>query len=151
VKDTVCSLRILPVLEVGEDALWWGWIYSGPFADCQASGVLLRAHSDTLEETQGDHADRQVTTPVADERQRDAGNRHKPHGHSNVHEDVEQEDGSDADGDQDSEAVSGDCRQVQHTSDKHEEQPDQQEPSDEAGPLRKVGEDKVGVVLRQEA
>src|ERR671916_374719 len=119
--------------------------------ESQASGILLRAHRDALEEAQGDHANHQVAAPVADERERDTGDRHEPHRHPYVDEDVKEEDGGDAGGDEDAEAVPGDGRDVEDPPDENEEQPQEQEAPDEASPFGQVGEDKVGVVLRQEA
>src|SRR5918994_3844234 len=119
--------------------------------ESQASGTFLRVHGDALEEAQRDHANHQVAAPVADERQRDAGDRHEPHRHPYVHEDVEEEDGGDAGGDEDAEAIPGDGRDVEYPPDEDEEQPQEQDAPDETSPLGQVGEDKVGVVLRQEA
>src|SRR5215204_7172454 len=78
---------------------------SVPPSFSRASGVLLRAHGDALEKAQRDNANHQVAAPVADKRQRDTGNWHKPHCHPYVNENVKEENGADTDGDEDTEAV----------------------------------------------
>src|SRR3954449_4036490 len=105
---------------------------------------------DRLQQADGQESCQYRGSPVAEEGKRDPGDRHDPHVHADVHEDLEHQHRDDAAGDDGAEQVLRDRQYAQPAPDQQGVHREDERCSDEAPALAHDREDEVGVVLGQE-